>query len=89
MSGSLETPYPPTPICNEEFDAVLVTVTAAVYEPDVVGRNVMLKVAVWPAASVAGSVSPEVLNAVELSVTAEMLMLVLPVLVRVTVCVRD
>ncbi len=68
---------------------MLVTVTAAVYEPDVVGRNVMFRAALWPAARVAGNVSPDVLNAVELSVTAEILMLVLPVFVRVTVCVRD
>ena len=89
VRGSLETPYPPTPICNEVFEAVLVTVIAAEYEPDVVGRNVIFKVALWPAARVAGSVRPDVLKEVELSVTAEMLMLVLPVFVRVTVCVRD
>lgn len=89
VSGSPATPYPPTPICSDVLEAVLVTVTAAVYEPEVVGRNVMFKAALWPAARVAGNVSPDVLNAVELSVTAEILMLVPPVFVRVTVCVSD
>ena len=88
VSGAFITPVPAIPICSEEFEAVLVTVAHPATQEERLGVNVMLNVVLWPAAKDAGSVSPDVLNGAA-EVTAEMVMLVLPVLVRVTVWVSD
>jgi len=88
VSGAFVTPVPAIPICNEEFEAVLVTVAQPDTHEERVGPNVMLNVALWPAAREAGRASPDVLNGA-FEVTAEIVMLVFPVLVSVTLWVSD
>jgi hypothetical protein len=52
------TPVPESGMPRVGFDALLVTERFPEAEPPVVGVNVTLKLTLWPAARVAGKVSP-------------------------------
>ena len=67
------------------FDAFEVTVTVPGKEPADVGANVTVKVVVCPGVNVTGGVIPEMLNPVPDSATTEIVALVPPVLVSVSV----
>jgi hypothetical protein len=66
---------------------LLVTVALPVRLPVLVGSKTTLKDVDCPAASVMGRATPEAENPVPLAAIFEMLTLVLPVFVNVTVCV--
>ena len=67
------------------FDAFDVTVTAPGNVPVDVGAKVTVNVVLCPAVNVTGGVIPEMLNPVPDAATAEIVALVPPVLVRVSV----
>ena len=51
-------------------EAFVVSVTAPVIEPDVVGSNETVREAVWPGFSVTGSVSPDIVKPAPVTVAA-------------------
>ena len=55
------TPVPESGTANVGFEALLVMDRLPLADPPVVGVKVTLNVALWPAASVAGKVSPLIL----------------------------
>lgn len=61
---------------------MLVTVTLPLVQPVLVGANVTVIVAVWPAVSTAGRLSPETLNPVPLAAMAVIVTLVCPLFVK-------
>ena len=67
------------------FEAFDVTVTVPGNDPADVGAKVTVNVALCPAANVTGDVIPEMLNPVPDSATTEIVALVPPVLVSVSV----
>jgi hypothetical protein len=67
------------------FEAFEVTVTVPVNVPEDVGANFTVKVVLCPAVRVTGGVIPEMLNPVPAAATAEIVALVPPVFVTVSV----
>jgi hypothetical protein len=67
------------------FEAFEVTVTVPLKVPDEVGAKVTLNVVLCPGVSVTGGVIPEMLNPVPAAATAEIVALVPPVFVTVSV----
>jgi hypothetical protein len=67
------------------FEAFEVTVTVPGNVPADVGAKVTVKVVLCPAVSVTGGVIPEMLNPVPDAATAEIVAVVPPVLLRVSV----
>jgi hypothetical protein len=67
------------------FDAFEVTVTVPVNVPALVGANFTVNVALCPAANVTGGVIPEMVKPVPVAPTAEIVALVPPVFVTVSV----
>jgi len=79
------TAVPLNGICRLGFDAFDVTVTVPLNVPVEVGAKVTVNVVLCPAVNVTGGVIPEMLNPVPAAATAEMVALVPPVLVTVSV----
>jgi hypothetical protein len=79
------TPVPVSGIVSVGFVAVEVTVTLPVALPAEAGSKPTLKVAPCPAVKVSGAVMPLMLNPVPLAATAEIVTLVVPVFVTVSV----
>jgi hypothetical protein len=87
---AVKLPSVPTPVTGTVMFASLAELTTAMLPftvPAVVGANCAVKVALWPAAIVAGSEMPVTLNAAPVAVTEFTVKLALPVFCRVTVCV--
>lgn len=80
------TPVPVSGIVTVGSLAVLVIVMLPEADPEVVGANCAVKLVLWPAASVNGVESPTAVNPEPAALTAEIVALVLPLLVRVIVC---
>ncbi len=70
---------------SAEFAALEVTAKLPVTLPLAVGENFTLKLTLWPAVSVVGKVKPLRLNPEPVALAAEIVMLVPPELVRVSV----
>src|SRR5215469_7109006 len=68
-SAPAVTPVPVRGMVRVGLEALEVTVTVPVALPAAVGVNVTLKVALWPAASVAGAVMPLMVKPVPLIAT--------------------
>jgi hypothetical protein len=79
------TPEPLRATVVGEFGALLEIVTVPESVPDVVGANNTLNVALWPAASDAGVLSPLTLKLVPLAVICASVKVAVPVLVSVNV----
>lgn len=75
-----------SPICRIEFEAVLVTVTLPLIHPVFVGANRIVSVVVCPAPKTVGRDNPETLNPAALTVTAEIVTLVVPLFLSVANC---
>lgn len=54
--------------------------------PTLLGANFVVKLVLWPAASVIGAESPAMLNPVPLALIAEIVTPVLPAFVKLIVC---
>ena len=70
---------------NVEFAALEVMAKLPVTLPPAVGENIVLKLTLWPAVSVIGKVKPLTLNPEPVVLAAEIVTLVPPELVRVSV----
>lgn len=81
-------PVPLKTIVSGEPVALLVTVTAPLAAPAVVGANFTERVAVCDGANVAGVVNPLTLKPVPLALTPEIWTEAFPVFVRMTCCVE-
>ena len=79
------TAVPLSGIAKLGFVAFEVTVTVPATGPEDVGANFTVKVVLCPAVSVTGGVIPEMLNPVPAAATAEIVALVPPVFVTVSV----
>ena len=79
------TPVPESATLNEAFEAVLVMATFPLALPAAFGANVTEKLAVCPAAMVAGMLIPLMVNPVPVTAAWLTEMLAVPVLRRVTV----
>ena len=79
-------PAPLSAMASGEFGALLVKVTEPVTAPAVVGANTALNVAEPPAPMFSGAVMPVVLKPVPATVTAEIVTVALPPLVKLIVC---
>jgi len=71
------------------LEALVVTVTSPVTNPAVLGRKVMLRTTLCPAATLAGNVSPVVLMPGTEVLIELTLIVVFPAFVSVTDCVND
>lgn len=80
------TPVPVSGIEIIESLALLVIVMLPEALPVVVGANCAMKLVLWLAASVTGAETPTVVKPVPLALTAEIVVLVLPLFVSVIVC---
>ena len=78
-------PVPVRGTFSVEFAALEVMAKLRVTGPPAVGENVVLKLTLWPAVSVAGKVKPPRLNPEPVVLAAEIVTLVPPELVRVSV----
>jgi hypothetical protein len=78
------TPVPERGMLRFGFDAVEVMLTLPLVAPAVVGLNSTENEVLWPAVKVTGRDRPLKLNPVPLALAAEMVMVVPPVLVRVS-----
>jgi hypothetical protein len=79
------TPVPLNEMARLGFEAFEVTVSVPGKEPADVGANVTVNVVLCPGVNVTGGVIPEMLNPVPVAATAEIVALVPPVLVSVSV----
>ena len=77
-------PVPLKAITSGDPGALLATEMLPVALPAAVGENFAAKVVVWPAAKVAGTDSPVMLNPVPDALTCEIVTLAVPELVKVT-----
>ena len=80
------TPVPLSAIAIGEFGALLVRVTEPLTVPAAVGANTTLNVADLPAVILNGALMPAVLKPVPAAVTAEIVTVALPLLVKLIVC---
>ena len=78
-------PVPVSGTFSVEFAALEVMAKLPVTAPPAVGENFVLKLTLWPAVSVAGKVKPLTLNPEPVVLAAEIVTLVPPELVRVSV----
>lgn len=83
VSTSVLTPQPSVPICRLGFVALLVTVMIPLTCPVLLGLKVTFRAMLWPAFTVTGKLIPEIVNSELLTLTAETVALVAPVLVRI------
>ena len=89
VCGVTATPVPDSEIVVGEPVALLVTVTLPVSPPAAVGEKTTPKLRRCPAESVTGAPAPLRVNPAPLSVMLEMVTLLFPLFVTVTVCVDD
>jgi hypothetical protein len=85
VSAPCATPVPESGMLKLEFEPVEVMLTLPLAAPVAVGLKSTVNVVLWPAVNVKGKVSPLKLNPVPLAAAAEIVRLVPPVLVRVSV----
>ena len=78
-------PVPVSGTFSMEFAALEVMAKLPVTAPPAVGENFVLKLTLWPAVRVAGKVKPLRLNPEPVALAAEIMTLVPPELVRVSV----
>ena len=78
-------PVPVSGTFSVEFPALEVMAKLPVTAPPAVGENFVLKLTLWPAVSVVGKVKPLRLNPEPVVLAAEIVTLVPPELVRVSV----
>lgn len=83
VSASVLAPQPSVPICRLGFVALLVMVIIPLACPVLLGLKVTLRAMLWPAFTFTGKLIPEMLNSELLTLTAETVALVAPILVRI------
>jgi hypothetical protein len=79
-------PVPLNAIVSGEFGPLLTTEMLPVSLPELVGVNVALIVADWPAVKVNGVVTPEIVKPVPVTLTAETVTLAVPLFFSVIAC---
>jgi len=86
-AGKADVPVPLRAITAEEpVEELLVMVSVPATAPALVGSNCTLRVAVWPAVRVSGSVTPDTVKPVPVSASAVTTTGAVPEEVKVTVC---